>query len=95
MNILKLLLASAAIGVVLVAFRDFDNQRWLVPAGAGGTAVDDEEEPVLGYDGMDEDTLLDWMDGADLDDETLARMRSYERAHLCREPVLRAIDDRL
>jgi hypothetical protein len=96
MSLLKLLLAGTAIGVILVAFRDFDNQRWLAPLGPGGATLDEEEEePVLGYDGMDEETLLEWMDGADLDHDTLSRMRAYERAHLCREPVLRALDDRL
>jgi hypothetical protein len=97
MSLLKLLLAGTAIGVILIAFRDFDNRRWLAPLGPGGATLEEEEEeePILGYDGMDEETLLEWMDGADLDRDTLARMRAYERAHQCREPVLRTLDDRL
>ena len=101
MQLLKFLLAGAAIGVILTAFRDFDNETWLVPVRPGGGAgtaddeLDDDEEPVLGYDGMDVDTLLEWMDDADLDPETLERMHRYELARRGREPVLSAIEDRL
>lgn len=97
MRLLKILLAGAAIGVIVTAFRDFENQAWLAPAGAGpgGYGGDEEMEPVLGYDGMDEDTLLDWLSEADTDARTLERMHRYELAHLGREPVLSAIEDRL
>lgn len=94
MNLFKLLVAGAAIGVILSAFRDFEQQSWLSPAGlrtAGGDELD--EEPVLGYDGMDVDTLLDWLEQAGLDRSRLEAMRAYEQAGQGREAVLRAIDD--
>lgn len=97
MNTLKWLIAGVAVGVIAVAFRDFENERWLVPVG-GGRALEpdvEEEEPVLGYDGMDVDTLLEWLGGAQLDRDTLLRMRRYEEEHLGREPILEAIDDQL
>lgn len=97
MNILKLLVAGAAIGVILVAFRDFENESWLLPMQGGDRALDegDEAEPILGYDGMDTDTLLDWLGDAELDRDTLLRMRRYEESHLARETVLESIDDQL
>jgi len=103
MRLLKLLLAGAAIGVILVAFRDSENETWLLPVGpmggggglGGGGIADIDTEPVLGYDGMDQDTLLDWLDGANLDPATLERMHRYELANRGREPVLAAIEDRL
>jgi hypothetical protein len=105
MNWLKALLAGAAVGVILIAFRDFENERWLAPAGAGGGAgtagpmgVADEEveeEPLLGYDGMDEETLLAWLSDARLDRRTLTRIRRYEEENLGREAVIEAVDELL
>lgn len=98
MNLLKLLVAGAAIGVIAIAFRDSDEGRWIAPPlrlRGEGEEDQDEAEPVLGYDGMDVDTLIGWMDGAAPDPDTLERMRSYEAAHLAREGVLTAIADRL
>jgi hypothetical protein len=101
-RLLKVLLGVAAVGVVAVAFRDSARGRWLRPAlpggdddGDGGLLIADGEEPVLGYDGMDRDTLLDWLGDADLDRDTLLRIRAYESANLAREPVLDAVDDLL
>lgn len=99
MRLLKMLLAGAAVGVILTAFRDFENETWLIPAGSGigplDEDLDDEAEPVLGYDGMDVDTLLEWVSEADLDPDTLERMHRYELARRGREPVLSAIEDLL
>ena len=104
MKWLNVLLASAAVGVILIAFRDSANERWLLPAlpggedadrDAGNYVPDGEEEPVLGYDGMDQETLIDWLDDSDLDAETLMRTRWYEQRHLSREAVLDALDSRL
>lgn len=100
MSAWKALLAGAAVGVILIAFRDGDDGRWLLPAGMGdgvrAPGADElDEEPVLGYDGMDQETLLDWLDDADLDPDTLMRTRWYEQRHLAREPVLDALDARL
>ena len=98
MNLLKLLVAGAAIGVIAIAFRDSDEGRWIAPPlrlRGEGEEDQDEAEPVLGYDGMDVDTLIGWMDGAAPDRVTLERMRAYEAAHLAREGVLTAIADRL
>lgn len=101
-QILKLLVGAAAVGVVVAAFRDSSRQRWLRPAlpGGGGDGEDGYDalggqEPVLGYDGMDRDTLLDWLGEADLDRATLLRIQAYETANLARGPVLDAIEDML
>src|SRR5688500_8864339 len=101
-RLLKVLLGAAAVGVVAVAFRDSARGRWLRPALPGrdeeydgGRMIADGEEPVLGYDGMDRDTLLDWLSDADLDRDTLLRIRAYESVNLGREPVLDAVDDLL
>ena len=103
MRLLRVLLAVAAVGVVVAAFRDSSRQRWLRPALPGGD--DDEggegefslggQEPVLGYDGMDRDTLVDWLSEADLDESTLLRIHAYESANLARGSVLDTIDDLL
>ena len=100
-RILTVLLGAAAVGVVVAAFRDSARERWLRPALPG--ADDDEggdyslggQEPVLGYDGMDRDTLLDWLRDADLDRSTLLRIQAYESANEARGPVLAAVEDML
>jgi hypothetical protein len=97
MKFLKLLLATAAITTILLAFRDRETGGWIRPE-IGGSDGDDPEiirEPVLGYDGMDVDTLIDWMDEAELDDGTLADIEAYERAHRNRGAVLDVIAERL
>jgi hypothetical protein len=100
-QILKLLVGVAAVGVVVAAFRDSSRQRWLRPAVPfGGDDEDGDfslngQEPVLGYDGMDRDTLLDWLRDADLDRSTLQRIQAYEGANLGRAPVLDAVEDML
>ena len=97
MNLLKLLVAGMAVGVIVIAFRDSDQERWIAPPLrlAGEGEDQGEAEPVLGYDGMDVDALVDWMDSAAPDRSTLERMRDYESAHLAREGVLAAISERL
>jgi hypothetical protein len=104
MRLLRVLVGAAAVGAIVVAFRDFGNRRWLQPAlllvedDEEGWEEDDEEwdeEPVLGYDGMDRDTLVAWLDDADLDETTLLRIRRYEESHDNREPVLDKVDDLL
>lgn len=107
MSYLKVLLGAAAVGTIALAFRDFESGGWLQPALPGaGLDYDDElleeddddplaEEPVLGYDGMDRDTLVAWLDDADLDESTLLAIRRYEVAGENREPVLDRIDDLL
>ena len=117
MNLLKTLVAAAAAGTIVMAFRDGDNARWLRPAipeglrgGGGDDGEDDydargeygeedfvpgEEEPVLGYDGMDRDTLIGWLREAELEPGVLRDVQRYERAHLRRQPVLDALDDLL
>lgn len=106
MRLLRVLLAVAAVGVVVAAFRDSRTQRWLRPATPfggeddgdeeyGGRTRLDVEEPVLGYDGMDRDTLVDWLAESDLDQATLLRIHAYESANLARGSVLDTIDDLL
>lgn len=95
MNGLKLMMAGAAIGAIALSFRDFRNGGWLAPALPGRAPVDldTETEPVLGYDGMDQETLIDWLAEANLDPATLSRIRNYEQANRNREPVLAATED--
>lgn len=99
MSVWKALLAGAAVGIILIAFRDSERGGWLMPAGFRrpfeAPEEDLEEEPVLGYDGMDEEDLLDWLENSDLDRETLLRARWYEQRHQARELVLDALDARL
>lgn len=98
MNLFKVLLAGAAIGVIVTAFRDSDNESWLIPAPPFGRGGADDEvlpEPILGYDGMDQETLIDWLGDADLDRTALLRMRRYEASNRGREAVVSAIDDML
>lgn len=63
--------------------------------GAIGEYADTDEEPVLGYDGMDRDSLVEWLRDASLDEETLLHIERYERAKGNREPVLDAVGDLL
>jgi hypothetical protein len=107
MNVLKVGLGVAAVAAIALAFRDFEGGGWLQPALPGGQwdegdllLEEDEddgggEEPVLGYDGMDRDTLIAWLDDADLDEATLLRIRRYEEANQSRESVLDQVDDLL
>ena len=107
MKLGRILLGAAAVGAIAMALRDFRGSRWLIPTLGGTDGLDDidaidedaeapaDEEPVLGYDGMDRDTMLDWLRDASLDEATLLRMDRYERAHHNREPVLEAISDQL
>ena len=107
MRLLKVLLGVAAAGAIVAAFRDWNRGEWLRPAVPGADDDDardrlygeddegEDEEPVLGYDGMDRDTLVAWLDDANLDEETLLRIRRYEEEHEGREPVLSAVDDLL
>jgi hypothetical protein len=108
MNTFKVLVGAAAVGAIALAFRDFETGGWLQPALPGGGWVGDSdllleedededflEEPVLGYDGMDRDMLVDWLDDADLDEAALLRIRRYEVATQNREPVLDKVDDLL
>lgn len=60
-----------------------------------GEYADADEEPVLGYDGMDRDSLIEWLRDASLDEETLLYIERYERARENREPVLDAVGDLL
>jgi hypothetical protein len=98
MNRLKWFAGGLLLGLVLSGLRDQDRGDW-VSAGRMGedrdSDVDLEEEPVLGYDGMDQETILDWIDGATLDDETIERMIRYESGNRRRGPVLDVLHDLL
>lgn len=105
MRALKVLIGAAAGAAIVLALRDYQQGGWLRPAlpgtgRDGGLLLEDDEEdlleePVLGYDGMDRDTLVDWLDDADLDERTLLRIRRYEQSTADRDPVLDKIDDLL
>lgn len=97
MNALKLLAAGAAVGIILTTFRDED-EGWIVPGRdlLRGAGLDgDDREPILGYDGMDDETLREWLDDADVDRGTLLQMLRYEAGNRGRQPVLAAIVDQL
>ena len=109
MNTFKVMVGAAAAAAIALAFRDFEGGGWLQPAlpgagrfGPGDLLLEEDEdeeefleEPVLGYDGMDRDTLVDWLDDADLDEAALLRIRRYETVTQNREPVLDKVDDLL
>lgn len=80
----------AMVGAAVVALRELTRRGMLPRAGEAGVEPGGEE-PVLGYDGMDRDTLIDWLNDADLDRESLLRIRAYEEANRAREPVLEAV----
>lgn len=95
MNLIKLLLGGMAIAAIAAAFRDFQTGGWLSPALPGGAGYDTYEEPILGYDGMDQETAIDWLSDADLDRTLLERIRAYEQANRNRAPIIAAIEDML
>jgi hypothetical protein len=95
MTLMKMLVGGAAVAAILASFRDFRNGGWLAPALPRALTADQVREPVLGYDGMDQETLIDWLTEADLDRETLSRIVAYEAARRNREPVLAAVGDLL
>lgn len=93
MNKLRWLVAGILVGVIAVAFRDMERGEWISPPIPRRDIEPEEEEPVLGYDGMDQETLFDWISESDLDDDTIDRILDYERAHADREPVIAALED--
>jgi hypothetical protein len=97
MNFFKLLAAGTAAGIIMTAFRN-DQGEWIVP-GRGPASVsggdDSEQEPVLGYDGLDDEALQDWLETADTDRTQILRMIRYEAGHRGRQPVLSALVDQL
>lgn len=98
MNLLRLLLGGAAVATILVAFRDFETGTWRPAGGAPPRAIpegEEDEEPILGYDGMDRDTLIQWIRDSRLDEDTLLRIHEYESSHQGRERVLQAVADLL
>ncbi|HET9983934.1 MAG TPA: hypothetical protein VFQ38_10120 [Longimicrobiales bacterium] len=52
-------------------------------------------EPILGYDGMATDDLVEWIYDADPDPATLRAIYEYERENERREAVLDEVEDRL
>lgn len=96
MNLLKALVAAAAVGVIVVAFQDTETGGWLPLGGTPDDRVGPgSPEPILGYDGMDRDTLIDFLGSADLDRGTLLRVQAYEMANQGRGVVLDAVADLL
>ena len=92
MNKLRWLIAGIAVGLIAVAYRDMERGEWITPPLPRRDTETDEEEPVLGYDGMDQETLFDWIAESDLDDDTIDRILDYERVHGDREPVIDALE---
>lgn len=52
-------------------------------------------EPILGYDGMDLDTVLGWIEDVDPEPNRLRALLAYERTHRDREAVVKECRDRL
>jgi hypothetical protein len=94
MKTLQWLLAGVVVGVIVVAFRDIERNTWLAPWLAEPDDIS-EEEPFLGYDGMDQETLLGWIVDADPDEHTLEKMTRYEEENQHRQPVLDALQELL
>ena len=90
MRALRLLVGLGLVGGAVVALRQVIARAGAAPARPGAVEPGGEE-PVLGYDGMDRDTLIDWLSDADLDREALLRVRAYEEANRARESVLEAV----
>jgi hypothetical protein len=82
------------VGFVLAyrALREPDDGASLAP-GRDLSPRFDNEEPVLGYDGMDLQTVVEWLESADLDSATLRRIRAYEQRNRSRESVLDTLND--
>lgn len=93
MKTLKWLLAGIVIGAICLAFRDLKTGEWLRPPIPDRHLSPDPEEPVLGYDGMDQETLIDWLFTAQLDGESIERIRRFEEVNLGRERVLEVLDE--
>jgi hypothetical protein len=93
MKALRLLAGLAVVGAAVAALRQVAARGGLPRLGRGEVprAEPGGTEPVLGYDGMDRDTLIDWLSDADLDRETLLAVRAYEEANRAREPVLETV----
>ena len=95
MNLLKALVAAAAVGVIVVAFQDTETGEWLPLGGMPDRMGADSPEPILGYDGMDRDTLIDFLGSSELDRAMLLRIQAYEMANQGRGVVLDSIADLL
>lgn len=95
MNLLKTLLAAAAMATIVLTFRDWERGEWLFPGGPEEMDEDEETEPVLGYDGMDRDTLITWLREARLDNDVLERVQRYERRNERRAVVLETVEELL
>jgi hypothetical protein len=93
MKTIKWLLVGIIVGFIAVAFRDLERGEWLSPAIPRRGDSPGGEEPLLGYDGMDQETLLEWIPAANLDEETLRTIVRYERANLDRAPVLDVLEE--
>ncbi|CAN5350479.1 hypothetical protein BH20GEM2_BH20GEM2_06360 [soil metagenome] len=99
------LASGTVLGVLTLAMRRwqgdtqaFDSQPLALPAPTRTPDIaprHEDEEPILGYDGMDAETLIDWLERADLDTIALRRVRGYETRHRDRQDVLQVVDDLL
>ncbi len=52
-------------------------------------------EPILGYDGLETDDVLAWIDEADPEPHQLRRILQYERTHRDRTPIIDECSNRL
>ncbi len=89
MKTLEWMVLGLAGGMLVAGIREIRRRR----AHGGYIFIAEFEEPVLGYDGMDQETLMEWLEDAWLNEEQLETILEYEDATLCREPVLALVDE--
>jgi len=93
------MLAGLLAGLLLSTVRRMDRRELHIDEEAGddrgGVGPGVSEEPILGYDGMDQETILEWVEEAGLDEESVERILEYEEATRRRQPVLDALHDLL
>jgi hypothetical protein len=95
MKILQWIVAGVLLGVIVSRLRRFVEEGAFAPVKAPEALEAGGAEPVLGYDGMDQETLLEWLPAAKLDSETVEDILRYEEANLCREPVVAVLEEML
>jgi hypothetical protein len=89
------MLAGLAGGLLLSLLRELRARRHPAPATPSRESLDFWREPLLGYDGMDQETLIDWLSDSELDEDTIERILRYEEANRRRAPVLEALEGML
>lgn len=93
MKTIQWIMAGLAVGLSAGATGELIRNRRLASALSGPQP--DGPEPILGYDGMDQETCLEWLRDADLDPTIVHRVILYENANRRREPIITALQELL